>query len=1252
MRINVIIIIILILVPAGAYQLAGISQGTNSAPSTTVLQKDMNFTSMARGSYPSNRSWIGFSSYGNDSSYHAGIQDGGYSNGLLVSTSANSLDEASYLSLMISAGSTFDLKMTFSVSYSNNLFYSGDTLSLNGSLAGRFSYSFGPDYNGDTLLNAPKPYSIGSEPSPDSYYTLHVQENGNSSTMFTGITYGWNSTLHDPYALGRSAVSNTQALTLNIGGGYSNITIENIYLGNSSQGYFLEKSGDALTYSSNMTVAPWLASINLTGAAQPLVDWTDNSLLFLQSGNSHAVYSYNFRTNRTSRIISLGTQYSLAASCSTLNTAYFLFKETSGSVLYTMNFTTGSIEGLPVNLAIGGPTHILASAGMVYIFNAYGSAYALNPGRSYLYNLSLAGDMSLVSAALDNGSVNLAYLDYSDGHIIDASIHVNSVLVSNVTYNFSRIGPEVNLNSSSLHIPISVVESGQPGNISSPLIIEGNHVLPEAYPQGFQIVPSSGNTLALDRNGAIFLSRNNFYHQTNLAGKFTYLSFSPNFNRGIALTRSSITEYRFANTSFLDGNLTITFSPPSLLRGNVSLSYMVESQVSYTVGAAIGNLTILPSDGFMNFTTTILSNGPHYIRLTVATISGYNATVTRKVYIDNYVPAIELDPGENSTVLERSNIEAKIIGIPAGMHAEVSLSNGFNADYSTSQFNITAPGTAGVFSLLVNVTDTYGFTTHFVFTYRAEAASLPSNGTNIPYGSYLPSGNFLLAWSHVDTADNYTLRLLSAGMEQTLVVRTNQTNLSIGSGTYLLSISASLPGGTIFRVANETFTVQDFNPALTVEHSQGYYYSFYGNSPENSVWINASTNVTAAFTLNVSSSGDVLLSMNGNGNTFNHTLEAGNGIFRTNGVYLVNMTAMEKSGRKSYYDFSFSLNNTMPGDPFARHIYYYNTSIASLPFLRQYHTSYSYTIGNSSSQQPLTGSALSLVLGRFNTSVTVSQVTEWGNSGSVNLTLIYSSDPPMIIFTSSSNTLVWSNATRLQYRISDYVPLRSVVLEYGNRNITLGNGSRGSFEAVLKHDGNHTFALRATDLCGNTNISSSIDVVCEYYPEIGAIQPTVHALLGLEFVSSGISGSYLQSVNITWTQGSSVISHKGSFSAFVLPGEHNVTLEVSYHGTDILVYRHYFTLGFLPEIGVAVLLVSFALNRSFRGSRDTEAARKLIMECIGSARNDILKSAGKRHLNRRNVWRTILEMSSAGEISLMNDPDGVIYVMEPSSKNN
>lgn len=1229
-----------------------LTAGTPGTPATrTNSQYNLDFSSYPVGSYPANLSWVNFHNVDTNQYSTMSVIGSKYGNGLLESTQAYHNLSSAFLDIGMSSFSDFTLKITFTWSKNSNYAETGDNIILENNSRNLMQYKFGPYYNNSLYLTGKKNLELGAEPPISNLYTLQITGCEQNGAIYTGIAPGFNQTSHTPIMLKDSFYGLSKNYSILIGGGFSNLTIYNIYLENNVSGFNTTRAGQDEPYNETNLSSVYFPGLNSSLDAKPVVDWEDNSILYATKEMGPKIYSYNFYNNSQRVILDLGATQKLLATAGTSSDGYFLVGNDTGSVIYNYDYNSGFLESYSLNLSPNQGSRIYPVRDSIFIQSENGSVFVYNLTSRLLHSgftfkqgtyplQSWTQGTSLITQLYSNSTGKLSSFEVNPNGNLE---NISSTYLGEVDFlpSFSHAKTESLSSASSLELGV---------HTQFIFAMAGESFLPIVLGPNFSILDNAGTSFYIRNSSGVYIQERGYLNLTNINGNSQFLNFDQNLTKGLSVCNRTITIYSKSGEPFSPDNISMSIAVPDVLRGNASIAYSISSRVNYTVNATLGGRSLVLSGGYANFSTSGFSNGTYLFSMTATNIAGYSSTFEKTITVDNYHPIVTPYPANGSLVLSYSRIRFAISNISGEVHTNAIGSGGFSLNFSGDAFNITAPGSRGRFNLSLIVVDQFGLSYRFSFGFHVEALNISAYSTNIKPGAYLPIGNINLSWTGAAFASSYKVTIVSNNYGFSVNTLHNFTNLDLPSGFLVLYVNATGSSCNTVQLVNESFTVQDFDPSLSVRRTHGEYFSFYGDSPNSSLDLMARTNVTSRFWVNSTGpmTNDTVYS--GNGTFFNFSINRNIGLFRENGLYNISVTAKEMSGRLSTYSFKISVNNSIPRLLANNSALYFNKSYAPLPIRLEPNATYWYVpswnlLDNISLTTPF------ITLNNLSTTIVLGARTVWGNFNMTSLRLFYSNEHPGIYFNVSPGQLVWSKNITITYSITDPVNLSRVTLTINNRTESLGEAQNGTVQYTVDRDGTFNFTLAVSDLCGNTNTSETLEANSYYFPQIMDLKPHAAVFMGIVHLSSGLVGNNLESVNMTWSTGGKVIGEGSGLWTFVLPGSHTFVLKVQYHSVTVTKEQKVFTLGFLPELSAGIIIAIVILYRKYAGKPDSQVSRELVNGNLGKSRKEVYRIARKTGIRAVTLDETIKEMQKSDEVALLKDPDGTVYIMDPKNAN-
>lgn len=1247
--IHIIVIILILSIPSTSISFTFRSNQQTNLPATSF---DYNFEGTPIGNFPANSSWIGFNTVNLSSPSYMRVQNVKGVNGLQVSTFGYSGNGDQMLNLSIQPPATFNMKVTFSWNYNNSVISTGNIFEFGNGSSSCINYHFGPEYNKQTYLTGNGTEDLGPDPSVTSFYTLDVSWSGNQDLIYSDIENGWNTSMGLPYAINPAIPFYGPDFNLLIGGAYSNVTIYNIYVSKGNGDFNAPNYGPGIDFNQETVVSDLSGSYANSSTWLPIVDQGINSLLYVGNATEPGIYSYNYYNNTTRPVLTLPSGSCEVTAATGLGYAFFL---TSGSItdLTSLNLSSLNAATLTLNASFGNGTHIIPYKNSIYLISENGTLEKINEtgGELMSSDLIVQDIGKLTSSGYLSGMLTFSFSNLNSTSITEYEISANGSFVPVLQYTVTPFDAKYSATAGSNSAPDTLCKINITGRQTETALLENNLSAPLILDQNYSLVKTSSEYALLSCENGIYLASGTEIMATNIATNSSFVYVSNNMSFALGIKQDKVFLYYTGSNPFNGNGISVVFNPPELVSGIVSIPYSVVSSSNYTVQAKVGNMTLSPGFGYLNFSSYRLQNGTYKLYLNASNLAGYSTTYSSVLSVDNFAPRISTDPVNGSEILENSTITITISGLEGSISSTVHFEGTPASNFTGDMFQIKSPNEVGNTSLFLLVTDEFGVTRSYVYSFAEETPNTSGYKCDIVPNSFFSTGDINITWTPVKFVVLYAVTLASDSFHDRENITQNYSDVKLTSGEYILEINAVLQNTSVIQVANENFTVQLYNPSLNLSYSSYHYFSFFGNSKNNTLKVNASSNVSVVYYLNLTRNLVNVFSASGTGNSFQFDLNSTFDFLRANGEYTANLTAKEASGRMTCKSFNFYVNNSIPPPPVSRNLVYTNASTISLHLNETTNETFAYYFQNGTFGGTLTSTNSTINLEALYTRLVITGSTKFGNSNSTNFTVVESSVKPIINASVETSNLVWNNILHIEYTVADPVNLSELRVALNGTPFYTSILKSNEINITLTSDGNYSISLSVIDLCGNSNATNISGIVNYYYPTLESLSASIGMFMGISHLNARLTGKNLESVNTTWIVDGSVRSHSSSLYLIFLPGDHNITLVASFHSTQIESVRHVYTLGFMPEAFALIAVGIIFAYRRFGGKNDPELAVDVVLSNIGKSRPDVLKIARERKIRVRTVEYVIVDLSSSGKIRLLPDPDGIMYIMEPKGRN-
>lgn len=1249
-HIFIVILVILLLLPIGVE-----SGNAMKMQSLTSGNLSYNFSNLSVGSYPVNRSWISFSAIHNGSYFQDQVVSTSYGNGLDILTTDQA--QSSYLEANISSYSTYTLYMNFT--WNSNGYYgvTQDNINFYGGSSNLFDLSFGPVKSFDThLINSSESKILGIEPAPNQMITLSATFN-QSTPGFSFVTLkqaGKNVTAF-PVKVGFKGSAGS-ALSLRIGGMYSNLTIFNIECvkGAAGNAPHLEKSGIQFNNTSFRAGNGFIPDTAST--VSPYMDTGINSIIYYSEGvrivsfdyyNSSFVNISSEITNLSGGIYSNGSLY---------------YWQSGGSInLVKIGTENLSMKDFHTGIALSGKVGAVISGKRVLFYNTTGSIVEYNISSGSIYKTATLGPGTSVYG------FRLLGMNLKDNTLSVTGFSNESRIFLQDKLNFSTLSAisERRTNYSFLTGSLSLVSYGY-----SLTGLAGMFTVADNLSQSYletnygNIYTSPGNRslssvlystgtyyLILWKNRMYRLSPGGILQGTNIEQQDSGYLVSSNANNSVILSLhgNEITVYYSGSSLPLSNSkIKITGNRTYLARGESYVNLSVESSLQYKISLQVSGLSLtLKNRSSFHFNSTLLPEGADTAYVNATNQAGFSSNETITLEVDNAIPVVSVSI-RNGTYISNSTRESFSVNDTIGVKAVhiTYLSSNLSFDTGNGSFYIETGNVTGKINIKMNVTDRFGMEFRAHFIYYVVGYNTTSS-LSIWNGEFLNSSSVNVSWAPEKNATTYDVMVSSNNSSRNFTTSHDYMILNLGNGDHSVTLFARLLDDKTVKLADANVTVIAFSPSLNITGEPSGEYSFMGNSNENHFITEITSNISA----------EMQLSLYGPHNmTVYNTSGEDRIVFDSsyfisdlslNGRYVVKVRATTMSGTWAQSVFTFMVNNTIPGAPETNGTSFYtNSSHAHISLVEKAGMGYSILLTSGAKSELISPENLTSFTLLFGQGIYTLNITAYSKSGNHNfseVTISYYNATPAISYTIAKNA-VGRNYTFLNYSISDEAKVTRIILDVNGINESL-NTSNGSELIRFPHNGNYSISLFVSDECGNRNSTGNITVNVSYYihlasPEIKAYESgsTWH------FLITG-QGNGISRVHVEWYVDGKKVSTGLSFNQSLTYGVHTISATLTYQGKTIHLSRKIIFVGLIPYIAGPAVAASIVGYRMFGTNRNVEEIRRVVMDNTGRPVREALRQGRRNRIPASRMKSQISKMQREGLLKVEKDPDGHDYIM-------
>lgn len=1221
-KIRALMVMAVILVSVASYMPHNtfIPQGNNTP---SVSGYTYNFSEMRVGSRPENSSWIGFTVHGR---VNYSVEESQYGVGLNVNT--GSIRSGSFLESVMDVPAGYSICINFSWNDSQDGAYTGDTISLEDN--GSMSVMFGPLYGFETRMEMNGTVISRSGEMPFGIDSLReFQSYTGNDTGF--IQMDEKGSVLPPVSFGNMVMSGT--VTMFIGGDISNITVYEISLIHETVFPELMKSRHLDSENYSVSGIPEYGMVTNESEFMPQ---TNSVLIPYENGS---VYSYNY-ANRTGFPVVLPPDdpenFTFVESLDAGSSAYFIFSGISGTIVDRVDsgmkvMTEEYASSVNYSYVIG-----IAGKGLIAM-SQYG-AIELNSSGSMtqLKESAYVQSMKIISA--HSGTDGISAILEGDGKTVEASSSAGRITLQNISSYSQGFW-----NGSSV-----ISRSVSDGSVSSIIRFTGY-----GKPYYMYVSPccryfSGSGGLSWVTGGNLLyekgymMSTNGTLYVTGVNSTVNIIAAGDGIQEWVSIGKGIIKVLMPQGIPAVQGMIRVSFPRVVIVENTTGITYSVNSSSAYIASLKFFGRTFRSVSQHMEVRAEGIPNGNYSAEFSVANDQGITYSESVTVKVDNYWPGFT-STAANGSFLSNGSVVRYSVNDPWMVSGITVTCLGITESIGTSgNFTLISGTFNGASWLNFSILDIFG--RYYNYSYHVRIIGLSrKNFTTSLVSGYTSSSIMNISWSSLSWAKFYSV----SDSGKIFETENDSLTMVLQEGENRISISAFSVSGINVSLANATVIRIGYDPALYVQHSTDSYYSFWGNSENNSYTISGMANITSSISVSVFLNGESKAVYLFN-NSFNLTFSSHSGIFTVNGNYQIQVLAVSLSGTRSIYTTILRVNNTIPASPdIPARIYINSSTVAfSIPRGERYDINLS---GNGTQRENLSseGSTISFQLPEMNAtySVMVTAISASGNHKSAE-SMVYSYNAePGISVSLSSIRLIMSPFLNVSYRISDKVPVKSVLLIMNGEVASRSLMANGTFNVKVQVDGNYQISLFVTDMCGNRNSSEAISFSNLYYSSVtGGSIAAVQGITGWELYAD-LSGHLTPEIQVRWYVDGHYAGEGYSIGADLPLGKTNLTIMVTSDGNTYFFSRIVINSGYVVAVAAISAALSYILAVSILGIRDENRATEAILRSGGKSLREARKTAVREGINRL-VWKRALNsLRSGNKIILEKDLDGKKFIM-------
>lgn len=1250
-HILIVILVILLLFPIS-------TRSANAIPVQYVQTSitTYNFSGYSVGAYPVNKTWITFSTINNGSYFNDQVTSTSLGNGLDVFTTDQS--QSSYLEINVSTFSRLTLNINFSWNSYGYYGFTQDNMEFYSGSNSLFGLSFGPLKSFDTYLtNASGSWTLGSEPTPYSEVTLSVSFNSSTPGIAEmSIKEAGQNITAFPVKVGFKSPLGS-ALSIRIGGMYSNETLYSISEDNSAPGNLSSYAGRLSYNNTSFSTVSGFAP-DASSVVTPFMDSNLNSVIYYSSNDRIVSYDYY---NSSFHNVS-GNFPNLSGGM--LFGGSIIYWQMNGSLkLYRLEPGNLSISELKTGIVLSGQVYALFSGPYVLFYNLSGAFakydFSSNSTTDFSvsdYGTNLSG-FRILTTSLRNSTLSVNGYSNSTRHLFYLKFNFTSLsLTSEHETNFSFLTDGITPESYGQY------DSG----LTSMFNVSDNLTQSYLESQGGNIYSSPGNTsfesilfssssysLVLWQNSIYILSSDGSLRDTGAETSSTHVQVSAdsNLSHVLILSNSEINVfYSGSSLPLSTSQIRISGKPSYLLRGMSYVNITVESSLYYTIRLQTYNLSVeLQNSTSFHINSSYLPGGVNTAFINATNRAGFTSTIVTELDVDNAVPDLKVS-NKNGSYISSDAMETYAANDSLGVKSvNISyLSENMTFTSANGTFFLDSGNRTGMVNLSIQVVDGFGLKFSFSYTYDVIGLSL---GTvlNVGNGEYLNSTTLNLSWPVEENATQYTVFLTSSNKTKKVSTDLNHTLLNLVEGYQSIRLNATLLDGNEEILTEVNVTVIAYSPAINISGLPSGVYSFFGNSNHDVFSATISTNITATLQATITGPGRQVLYNLTSENSLLFNTSSILKKFNENGNYSVSVSATSLSGTESDMTFHIMVNNTIPSSPVLNGTAFYtNMSVEHIGLNAAGGTYYSAVLLSGSKKETVNYTSLNDLHLPFGTGEYTLNVTADSISGNHNYSMAriyYYTASPEVKYSLTENLTI-RNYTFFNYTVSDNVPVKNVTLVVNGTAETL-QAPNGSVRIVFQKNGIYNISLQVSDLSGNRNTTGNDTVTVSYY--IHLISPEIESYKsgGIWHFSLSSRGNGLSRVQVEWYINGKPTSDKLNFTHSLGYGSNTITAMIKYQGKSEKLEKKIMVVGLIPYIAIPGAIASFMIYRTYGTNRDADTIRQTILGNIGRPVKDAIAEGRHKRIPSGRIKNQIQKLQKEGKISIGRDPDRKEFIMPP-----
>jgi hypothetical protein len=1043
------------------------------------------------------------------------------------------------------------------------------------------------------------------------FYNISFQFIGNNVEM--GVKNG-NKTIYIGSFNAIQSTPRSNSLNLTLNGNYYNLTIKNIcsnikykFISESKTPNTVkpkERINTGITFSSAANLSPiFQRSLNV---------------YFLQQ-SKHKEILYNPVSNK-SHILFQNLNYSIIEGISANNYSYWLLKSIFNSSYELLQLNNSNLQFSYENFIYNGRSlHIFLYQNSVIFSN---STELFNPltHRIYLNFIKLTKQNYIfIGTEIVNKKIYSYLKERNNLTIINVSSKENYVYSNFTSFNTS------NQTSGNIIAGISYSTKGSP------------------YYYPVYSLFSPGTIVNIHKGQYSFLTNNTHFILYNSTSTqcYSYIGLFLNFNGNSFLTLNNNKLVIYEINVLPIQSLHVTLKKKYIIQKVGFLNFTFNYNLSYEVNINVANKTFSFKDSnesYVNLSSFQSGIYSFSLEITTELLNSYNYTST--LYVDNSSPYIEFNQNISYGVYGGEILTGTFYDNLGISHVTLKDFN-ISINYTLHTFILKIPILFGakIVNLSFNVTDNFNISHKILIKipfyeekYNHFEEDLYNNEIfnthrlNITYSGQFSNLSYIF-FSITNTSTGKTFYVNYSG---------NPLNLTLANGVYGVETFALFKTTYEVKVDSLNITVDTIRPTVTTYGYKSMYYSFFGNSENNSFNFNFKSSENGDWIFELFHGSEMRMYKNQSGSNIWINSTGISELFTNNGTYTLYYSYTSLNHFLLEGKLILEVDNSVP-IYYGPRTLYTNNSIIDLSHIFS-NLTYRINIGNSKNII-INGSDINLTATGFYT-LNITLLNNASNSYRLNLNIVYNQLKPNIMLEGWRNNI--SNNLNLTFNLSSSskIPLIKEVVTLNGKVI---NETKGNYSVSFSRDGKYVLEIYAMNACGNS-IQDRFYANVTYFSLVSNMSVNFHQFFNYFQGTLVLSGFSLNKATVQWYINGKIEGVSRSYSSYLNNGWNNVTVTVLYHGGVKREHIEVFSLSSYLLTPLPVIIAFLFLYSTFPINRDWNQLVEEILSSDDRLARDVIKTLRKKHYSRKKIWMALNLLIEKKMVQFSPDPENKIRI--------